>query len=77
MVTGLCVARSAFAGVAQEFDGSALSGEDAVAVEAELGAIRRLTDAMLAKAVRRVENTGAFARHGDRSGATHCAGALG
>ena len=66
MLTKIRSSRSALAEVARAFDVAALSGEDAVAVVAELGKIRRLTDGMLAKAAKRVKDTEAPMCGGDR-----------
>ncbi len=54
MFTSFATARDALESVARDFDPSALTGDDARRAVDELGVIRRLTDAMLAKAAKRV-----------------------
>jgi hypothetical protein len=54
-----------------------LSPDAAVRAVDELGAIRRLVDAMLAKAAKRVADTGAHAGRGERSAAVLVARSLG
>ncbi len=54
MFTSFTTARDALEGVARDFDASMLTGDDARQAVAELGVIRRLTDALLAKAAKRV-----------------------
>ena len=62
-------ARIALETVARDFDPAACNGDDAIACMKELGTIRRLTDGMVAKAAKRVEDTAAYARGTDRSAA--------
>src|SRR3954447_8627185 len=54
MFTSFAAARDSLEGAAREFDASTLTGDDARRAVDELGVIRRLTDAMLAKAAKRV-----------------------
>ncbi len=56
MFTSFATARDALEGVARDFDASTLTGDDARRAVDELGMIRRLTDAMLAKAAKRVSD---------------------
>ena len=62
-------ARTALEAIARDFDPAACTGDDAVACVKELGIIRRLTDGMVAKAAKRVEDTAAHAYGSDRSAA--------
>jgi hypothetical protein len=55
----LSSARSSIEAFALDFDASSLSSEDALRAVAELGAIRRVADGMLAKAAKRVADSGA------------------
>jgi hypothetical protein len=57
--------------LARDFDASALSGAEAVRALDELGVVRRLTDGLLAKVAKRVDDTSAHARSGARD-AAHC-----
>src|SRR4051794_23235666 len=56
MFTSFAAARDALEGVSREFDASALTGDAARRAVDELGVIRRLADAMLAKAAKRVQD---------------------
>jgi Domain of unknown function (DUF222) len=56
MNTSFAAARDCLSGIARDFDPLLLTGDDARAVVAELGVIRRLTDALLAKAAKRVQD---------------------
>ncbi len=66
MFGSLADARKTLETIAAEFDGATLTGEQAVRLVDELGVIRRLTDAVLAKAAKRVEDTAAHLRGSDR-----------
>ena len=70
MFTSFAAAREALEGVARDFDASSLNGDDARRTVDELGAIRRLTDGMLAKAAKRVADT---ATNRERNGAAFVA----
>ncbi len=65
-------ARSALEAAAADFDPSACSGEDAIAVVEEIGAIRRLSDGVLGQAAKRVEDTAAYTYKNDRNAAELC-----
>ena len=65
-------ARTALEAAARGFDPSACSGEDAVRVVAEIGALRRLADGLLGKAAKRVEDTAAYVYENDRNAAELC-----
>jgi hypothetical protein len=56
MFTSFATARDALEAVAREFDASTLTDDDARRAIDELGVIRRLTDAMVAKAAKRVSD---------------------
>jgi hypothetical protein len=56
MFTSFATARDALEGVAREFDASDLAGDDARRAVEVLGAIRNVTDALLAKAAKRVQD---------------------
>src|SRR6478609_7536479 len=58
---------------ARDFDPSACGGDETVAFLEKLGAIRRLTDGMIAKAAKRLDDTAEHTRHTDRSAAELCA----
>jgi hypothetical protein len=70
-------ARRSLERFARDLDAGALSGAQAARLVVELGAIRRLTDGVLARAAKRVADTNAYARHGDRSAAEWCARVVG
>jgi hypothetical protein len=72
----LTAARSALEAAAGSFDASG-EGRDAVRFLEELGLIGRLTEGMTAKVSKRVAETGAYVRHGDRSAAEFCARVIG
>jgi hypothetical protein len=63
--------------LARDFEPATLTGPQAVRMVTELGTIRRLTDGLMAKAARRVEETAAHARGNDRDAAALAAKAMG
>lgn len=63
--------------LARDFEPGLLTGEQAVWLVEQLGALRRLIDAMLAKAAKRVDELHAHKREGDRDAAAFCARAVG
>ena len=65
MFDTLTSTRTALETMAREFEPRTLTGEQAVRVVTELGAIRRLVDGMLGKAAHRVEETSAHRRNGE------------
>ncbi len=69
--------RTTLAELASDFEPQTLSGDQAVRVVRELGVIRRLTDGMLAKAGKRVDDTMAHAKQGTRDAAQLLARELG
>src|SRR6476620_10636483 len=73
MLNSLLSAESALEVAARDFDPSACGGAETVAFLEKLGAIRRLTDGMIAKAAKRLEDTAEHTRHTDRSAAELCA----
>ncbi|MDQ1467302.1 MAG: hypothetical protein QOH10_1717, partial [Actinomycetota bacterium] len=52
--------------LARDFEPGLLTGEQAVWLVEQLGALRRLIDGMLAKAAKRVDDTHAHKSSGDR-----------
>src|SRR2546423_6257396 len=70
MFAELAAAGRALAGAASRFDADALTGDDAIRAVDELAVIRRLADGMIAKAAKRVADTAAHARRGDRNAAS-------
>ena len=70
-------ARSTLEVAARDLDAGRCSGTQAVDLVEALGAIRRLTDGMLAKASKRVAETNAHLAHGDRTAAELCARIVG
>ena len=54
MFTSFAIARDALEGVAREFDASTMTGDDTRRAVDELGVIRRLAEALLAKTAKRV-----------------------
>src|SRR2546423_13145253 len=70
MFDSLTTTRAALERLASAFEPGTLTGEQAVRVVAELGAIRRLTDGMLGRAAKRVDETSAHAAAGG-AGAAH------
>ena len=70
-------ARSTLEVAARDLDAGRCSGAQAVDLVEALGAIRRLTDGMLAKASKRVAETNAHLAHGDRTAAEFCARIVG
>jgi hypothetical protein len=77
MFDALTTTRAALERLASEFEPGTLTGEQAVRVVAELGVIRRLTDGMLGRAAKRVEETSAHAASGARDAAHLYARAVG
>lgn len=65
MFDTLTATRTALETLAREFEPCTLTGEHAVRVVNELGAIRRLVDGMIGKAAKRVEETSAHKRSGN------------
>jgi hypothetical protein len=61
--------RAELEAIAQGWDAETCSGSDALAITEELGGVRRLADGMVARAAKRVADTGAFGLEGDRSAA--------
>jgi hypothetical protein len=57
---------------AARFDPSSCSGTDAIAIVTEIGSLRRLTDGLLGKAAKRVEDTAAHTYGSDRSAEELC-----
>ncbi|MGZ6969623.1 MAG: HNH endonuclease signature motif containing protein [Acidimicrobiia bacterium] len=72
MLDSLRSVRSALEVAARDFDPRACSGAEAIAFVQELGAIRRLTDGMVGKAAKRVEDTAAYTYKNDRNAAELC-----
>ena len=66
MFDTVATVKSALEGLSRDFEPATLSGPNAVRMVGELATIRRLTDAMLAKAARRVDETSAHVRGNDR-----------
>ncbi len=62
---------------AQSFEPATLTGAQAVCLLGDLATLRRLTDGLTAKAARRVDETKAHERRGDRDAANTCAKLLG
>ena len=77
MFASLSSSRNLLDDVARTFDASSLSAEAALRVVDELGAIRRVVDGMLAKAAKRIEETHAHVRAGERDAATLVARTIG
>src|SRR4051794_10802327 len=71
MFGSLDTARTELETLARSLDATALSGEEALRALRDLGAIRRLTDGLLAKVAKRVGETSAHEHTGDRD-AVHC-----
>lgn len=69
--------RSRLAVLARDFDPEQLSGDEAVRLAGELGRVRAIVDGLAAKTGKRIEDTRAFARRGDRNAAQTVARALG
>ena len=69
--------RTTLAGLARDFEPAMLSGPQAVGMVTDLGAVRCLTDGLLAKAARRVEETAAHIWGDDRDAASLTAKAMG
>ncbi len=67
----LVAARSALEAAARSFD-AGCSGREAVELMEELGTITRLADGMTGRVAKRVADTQAHVRHGDRSAAEFC-----
>src|SRR3954470_15825972 len=77
MFPSLTAARSWLEAIALGSDASGFARCEALRVVDELGAIRRVVDAMLAKTAKRVDATNAHAGHGDRDAASAVARSLG
>jgi hypothetical protein len=69
--------KTALRGLAREFEPSTLTGEQAVRAVEDLGVIHRVTEGLLAKAAKRVADTSAHERNGDRDAAQFYARAVG
>jgi hypothetical protein len=69
MFDTLMSTRSTLEALASSFEPTTLTGAQAVRVLAELGLIRRLTDGMIGRAAKRVEDTSAHAASGARDAA--------
>jgi hypothetical protein len=67
MIERIRSVRAELEAIAQEWDAEACSGPDALAVTDELGGVRRLVDGMVARAAKRLADTGAFGIEGDRN----------
>jgi Domain of unknown function (DUF222) len=65
-------ARMLLESAAAGFDPASCSGTDAIAIVTEIGAIRRLSDGLLGKAAKRVEDTAAHTYGSDRSASELC-----
>lgn len=74
---GIGAARRELEEFASGFDAAACSGPQAIRLVEELGAVRRLADGLLARAAKRVADTAAYVKHGDRSAAELCARVVG
>ncbi|MDQ1467098.1 MAG: hypothetical protein QOH10_1513, partial [Actinomycetota bacterium] len=61
--------RAALQGLARDFEPGTLTGEQAVRVVEDLGVIHRLIEGLLAMAAKRVADTSAHQRNGDRDAA--------
>ncbi len=72
MVNRVRSARSALEGAARTFDARACSGQEAVSLLEELGAARRLVDGLIARVMKRVEDTAAHTYGSDRNAAELC-----
>jgi hypothetical protein len=77
MFDSFASARVALAASARNFDAASLTHDDALRAVEELGAIRRLTEGMLAKAAKRVADATAPAEGGARAGTALVARSLG
>jgi len=77
MFDTLRTVRAGLEGVARDFEPETLSGEQAARAVRELGVIRRLTDGLLAKAAKRVDDTMAHAKSGACDAAQFLANELG
>jgi hypothetical protein len=77
MFDQLTTTRAVLHGLAREFEPGTLTGEQAVRVVEDLGVIHRLTEGLLAKAAKRVADTSAHLRDGDRDAAQFYARAVG
>jgi hypothetical protein len=77
MFDALITTRAALERLASGFEPGTLTGEQAVRVVAELGVIRRLTDGMLGRAAKRVDETKAHAASGARNAAHFLGKAVG
>jgi hypothetical protein len=70
-------AQSALESAARDFDGAALTGQEAIDVVALLGPILRLANGVLGKAAKRVDDTAAHTYGTDRSAAELCVRLIG
>jgi hypothetical protein len=69
MIERIRSVRAELEAIAQGWDAETCSGPDALALTEELGGLRRLADGMVARAAKRVADTGAFGLQGDRNAA--------
>jgi hypothetical protein len=77
MFDQVVTARKSLEQAARSFDAGTLSGPDAVSTLEALGVVRRLVDGLIAKTAKRVDDTAAHTRRGDRSAAELCARLVG
>ncbi len=77
MLAQLASARATLEELARVFDAGELSADGAVRVVDELGSIRRTIDGLLAKAAKRVADTGVHEERGERSAAEMVGRAVG
>jgi hypothetical protein len=70
-------ARTSLEKLAREYEPALLDGPDAVRVLRQLAVIRRITDGLIAKTTRRIEETKEAERNRERDAATGCANLLG
>ncbi len=77
MFASIATVRSTLEPLARGFDAGSLSADEAVRAVEELGVIRHAVDGMLAKAAKRVADTGAHVARGERNAAALVAKALG
>ncbi len=77
MFASLVSVRASLESAASSFEPGCLSGPQATQMVAELGAIRRLTDGLLAKAAKRVDDTYAYRDSGAKDAAAAVGKALG
>src|SRR4051794_7603415 len=77
MFDTVCDVRTSLEKLACQYQPALLDGPAALRLMAQLAIIRRLTDGLIARTARRIDETKACEQRGERDGANTCAALLG